>query len=145
MTGSSFSGSATSGVAATSGFSFDYALGDDVSWVRFWIGDTDVDAHFLDNATISALITDAGSKEAGAIACLGYIVTLLSLPDFRTDWLSVTNSVAAEAYRKRRKELAKELGVAIASGDTWTTSVANLWREDSLQTDADYDENDDDE
>jgi hypothetical protein len=126
-------------------FSFSYALAADLDWVRFWIGDTDAEAHFLHDETITALITSEGSKQAAAIACLGYIINLLSLPDFRTDWLSVTNSVAAEAYRKRRKELAKELGVSIAAGDTWTTSVANLWREDSLQTDADYNENDDDE
>ena len=47
---------------------FDPALGDDVSWVRLLIGDTDVTAAQLQDETIEALLTEALAHGASAQA-----------------------------------------------------------------------------
>ena len=116
-------------------FTFDAALDDDVSLVRFHIGDTNTDGHYLEDATISFFLNtyDVGTA---VIRCIQYIITQLSQPDFRLDWMSVSNQMAREGYEKLLKVKAIEFGVSL-SGAYAASSISLPYRADSYQDSAD--------
>jgi len=92
---------------------FDASLPTDRDTVRLKAGDTDTTAMFLQDETIDALLV-ANSDSIGltAIACVNYIITQLSRPDYRVDWLSVSQqAAAADSYRAVRRQLEQEFGV----------------------------------
>lgn len=109
-------------------FTFTGDLSTALDRVRFAVGDTDSAGHFLEDATISALITLHG--ENGAIVeCLRYILAQLSRPDFRADWLQVTNKDAAAAVRAQLRDAIQRYGAGgVVAG------AANVYRADSQQT-----------
>jgi hypothetical protein len=112
-------------------FSFDESLGDDVSLVRFHIGDTSDDGHFLEDETIQYHV-DAGSVEAAAINCLRYIVTQLAQPNFKLDWLSVDSAEALRAYERLLRLKSQEFGIALLSP---VTTISFPHRADSHEND----------
>ena len=118
-------------------YTFHPSLADSVSLVRFHIGDNNDAGHYLENETIQHFITADGVNKA-VIKCIRYIITQLSIPDFRQDWLSVTNAEARKGYEGLLISKAQELGVSL-TGATFSASVANPYRADSYQTDSDYD------
>ena len=118
-------------------FSYDPALGTDTDLVRFHIGDTNEDGHFLEDETIEYWV-NATSMEEAVIACLRYIITQLSTPDFKQDWLSVSNKEARKGYEEILVNKAQELGVE-ATGITFASSVSNPTRADSYQDSTTYD------
>ena len=117
-------------------FSFDFALGDDRDLVRFHLGDTDSNGYYLEDEMIEYWLGETSSVGDTVIACLKYIITQLSTPTFRLDWLSVDPSVALEGYRKILKEKAQEFNVSV-TGAVLSSTVANSYRADSYQADAD--------
>lgn len=119
-------------------FTYKFALDNDTSLVRFHIGDTSEDGHFLEDETINKWLTDGDSVEETAVRCLKYIITQLSVPNFRADWLTVSNEEARKGYETILKKLSQEFGVS--SGVTLGSEVTGSWRADSEQTDADYEE-----
>lgn len=116
---------------------FNPALSDNVSLVRFHIGDTNEDGHYLDNETIQYFVTADGVGKA-VIKCIRYIITQLSQPDFRQDWMSVSNAEARKGYETLLKEKAQELNVSL-TGAVMSSTIANPYRGDSYQTDSTYD------
>jgi hypothetical protein len=106
--------------------------------VRFSIGDTDSAGYYLADETINALITLHG--ENGAIVeSLRYILAQLSRPDFRADWLQVTNKEAATAVRLQLRDAIRRYGTGGLVAGT-----VNVYRQDSQQTEEpDYDTDDD--
>lgn len=113
-------------------YEFDASLGDDVSLVRFHIGDNNVDGHYLENETIQYFI-DAGSVGTAVVACIKYIVSQLSQPNFRLDWMQVSDMAGArEGYEKLLIQKASEFGVSL-SGIVATSTISNPYRADSLQ------------
>jgi hypothetical protein len=126
-------------------FTFATDLSTDLALVRFHIGDTDSDGYFLADETITALLTSSGSVGGAVIASLRYIVSQLSRPDFRADWLSVSNASARQGYLALLAEKRGEFGLSAI-----TASATHVYRADSDQTeepdyDADYDTDDDDD
>jgi hypothetical protein len=119
-------------------YSFDASLGDDVSLVRFHIGDNSVDGYYLEDETIQYFV-DAGSVGSAVIACIKYIISQLSKPDFRLDWMSVSNMEAARrGFEKLLNEKVTEFGLPLY---TASATISQPYRADSKQDsdDAVYD------
>ena len=108
-------------------FFFNPALSDDVSLVRFHVGDTSDEGHYLEDETIQHFVT-AGSVATAAIACIRYIITQLSQPDFKLDWMSVTNAEARKGFETLLKQKQQELGVSTA---TAKSTISHAHRADS--------------
>ena len=118
-------------------YSFNIALSNDVSIVRFHIGDNRTEGYYLDDETITYLVTQHGIAGA-VIRAIRYIITQLSQPDFKQDWLSVSNAEARKGYEALLKEKAQEFGVSL-SGVVVTSTPALPYRADSYMTDGDQD------
>ena len=93
-------------------YSFDPTLADDVSLVRFHVGDNSDSGHYLDDETIQYFVTASGVGTA-VIRCIQYIITQMSQPDFKKDWLSVSNGEARKGYETLLKTKAQEFGISI--------------------------------
>jgi len=113
-------------------FTFDASLAADLSKVRFHIGDTHPEGYYLEDATITALVASEGSVGGAVIACLKYIITQLSTPNFRLDWLTVSNELARDGYEKLLKVKAIELGVSL-TGAVASSTISLPYRADSYQ------------
>ena len=109
-------------------FTFVGTLATALDRVRFATGDTNEDGHYLEDATITALVTLHG--ENGAIVeSLRFILAQLSRPDFRADWLQVTNKEAAAAVRSQLRDAIRRYGTGGLVAGT-----VNVYRQDSQQT-----------
>jgi hypothetical protein len=117
-------------------FTFDTSLATDLALVRFHVGDTNTDGHYLEDETITALLTLKGSVGGAVIACIKYIIAQLSQPDFRLDWLTVSNATALAGMQSLLKSKAIELGVS-PSGAVATSTISLPYRADSYQDSAD--------
>jgi hypothetical protein len=95
-------------------FTFDTSLSTDLAKVRFHIGDTSSEGHYLEDETIQYFI-DNGSVGSSVIACIKYIITQLSSPNFRVDWMSVSNEQARAGYETLLKMKQQEFGISSAS------------------------------
>jgi hypothetical protein len=118
-------------------FSFDASLADSVSLVRFHIGDTDDEGYFLDDETIEYWI-NAGNAESAVIACIKYILSQLSRPNFSLDWLSVSGMKdAKQGYEELLYQKEREFGLRSIIA---TSTISQPYRADSLQDtdDTDY-------
>ena len=112
-------------------FTFDAGLETDLAKVRFHIGDTNENGAYLADETIEALVTSEGSVGGAAVSCIRYIISQLSSPDFKQDWLSVSNKEARMGFEKLLKQKAQELGVSL--GATASATISLPYREDSYQ------------
>jgi len=111
-------------------------LSTDLDKVRFHIGDTDSTGYWLEDATITALLTSEASVGGAVIACLRYIVGQLSRPDFKADWLTINHAEARKGYQSLLSEKRREFGYAAVSASSVVT-----YRRDSFQNSSvDYDE-----
>jgi len=115
----------------TDTFTFDNTLATDLALVRFHIGDTSSSGNYLWDQTITALLTSEGSVGGAVIASIRYIITQLSSPDFKLDWLSVSNKEARAGFELLLKQKSQELGVT--SGATASSTINNAYRADSDQ------------
>ena len=118
--------------------SFNPALANDISVVRFQIGDTDSDGYFIEDETITALVTSEGSVGGAVIACIQYIITQVNKVSFSLDWLNVGDPRNNLDYWQRLlKEKRSEYGIHVT---TISASIANMNRADSYEdSDNDYD------
>ncbi len=114
------------------GFTFDPALADDVSLVRFHIGDTNETDHRLEDATIQHFVTVSGVGTA-VIRCIQYIITQLSQPDERVGSYSISNATALAGFQDLLKVKAQEFNIN-TSGAVPTSTVSQPWRADSYMT-----------
>ena len=112
-------------------FTFDPALSDDLALVRFHVGDTSEDWHYLEDETIGYFV-DNYTLATAVIRCIQYIITQLSTPNFSKDWLTVSNEQARAWYEYLLKQKALELGVSL-TGVTASSSISLPYRADSYQ------------
>ena len=119
-------------------FSYTAALTDDVSVVRFRIGDNKEDGHYLEDAEIQYWIDNTTALGAAMVRCIEYIITQLSQPNFKLDWLTVSNEEARKGYENLLKKIAQEEGVSLASISAGS-AIGLPRRADSYQEDAEYD------
>ena len=97
-------------------------------YVRFHTGDT-VSPGFMSDALITSLIAVEGTNNKAVLAGLKYIISQLSRPDFKADWLQVTNVEARKGYQALLNEKRAEFGIA-----RLTASVTHVYRADSDAT-----------
>lgn len=116
-------------------FTFDPALSNNTSLVRFHIGDTNENGHYLEDATINYFVTNYDLATA-VIRCIQYIITQLSTPNFSQDWLTVSNEQARAGYEKLLKSKAIELGISL-TGAVASSTISLPYRADSYQDSAD--------
>ena len=111
-------------------YSFDASLADDVSLVRFHIGDNSVDGYYLEDETIQYFVT-AGSVGSAVIACIKYIISQLSKPDFRLDWMAVSSMAdARKGYEDLLAKKVIEFGLPLY---TASSTISQPYRADSKQ------------
>ena len=111
-------------------FSFDPALADNTSLVRFHIGDTNEEGYYIDDETITYWVAQDDVNSA-VIACIKYIITQLSKPNFRLDWMAVSDMASA---REGFEELLKLKQAELGEFDFYPTStISQPYRADSLQ------------
>lgn len=91
---------------------FNPTLSDTVSKVRFHIGDTDVSAPALQDETITALVALNLTIERAVIAALLYLISLVSRPNFRADWLQVDNRSAVQSLQDLLRAKREEFGIS---------------------------------
>jgi hypothetical protein len=118
-------------------FTFDPALTDEVSQVRFHIGDTSENDHYIEDGTIKYLLT-AGSIGTAVIRCIQYIITRLSVPDERVGQYSITHAGALAGYQDLLKIKAQEFNISL-SGAVASSSISLPYRADSYMTSGDQD------
>ncbi len=115
----------------TTTFTFDNTLTTDLAKVRFHIGDTHSEGYYLSDETITALLASEGDVAGAVIACIRYIITQLSQPNFSMDWLNVSNEQARAGYEALLKQKSVEFGVTI--GASASSSISLPYRADSYQ------------
>lgn len=114
-------------------FTFDTSLATDLALVRFHVGDTDTDGYYLADETINALITSQGSVGGATLACIKYIITQLSKPNFKLDWMAVSDmQEARKGYEQLLTKKAQEFGLS-PTGITVSGSISMPYRADSGQ------------
>jgi hypothetical protein len=117
-------------------FTYAGTLTTDLDLVRFYVGDTDSAGYYLEDATITALVTLKGSVGGAVVAGIEYIIRKLSRPDFRADWLQVSNAEAVKAWERHLAIMRQDFGIPALRVDT-----VNVYRADSLATEEpDYSE-----
>lgn len=103
----------------------------DISRVRFNIGDVNGDRAIFSDEIITAVIIEVGTWQAAVIACIQDIIAQLTAqPNFRADWLSVDYTTALANYQALLNLKARQLNVP--NGQITATS-SYLWRPDSNQ------------
>ena len=112
-------------------YSYDINLANDEDLVRFHIGDTNTNGNYLEDETITAQLTITGSVGGATIACLKYIITQLASPDFKQDWMSVSNKEARAGFEMILKNKAQEFGISL--GASMTSTIKHPYRDDSDQ------------
>lgn len=111
-------------------FSYDLSNGfNDVERVRFHTADTVSASAWLQDEEITALIAEKGGWQAAVIAGLRYIIMKLSQPDFKADWLQVSNAEARNGYAAMLDEKKAEFGLG-----GLVATVTHTYRADSAQT-----------
>jgi hypothetical protein len=111
-------------------FTYDSSLSTDLAKVRFEIGDTHSEGYYLDDETINYFLTNYSIGQA-VVSCIDHIITQLSVPDFKLDWMSVSNASARAAFENLRKQKAQKYG--ISSGATASCTIAHAHRADSYE------------
>jgi hypothetical protein len=113
-------------------FTFAGDLTDPIDFVRFEIGDTTEDSAWLTDEMIDSLVETTGSNEAAVIKAIKYIIMQLSKPDFKADWLSVTNGEARKGYQAMLADKQTEYGIIT---NRITASAVFTYRSDSNMED----------
>jgi len=113
-------------------FTFDTSLSTDLALVRFNIGDTSEEGAYLADETITALLTSESSVGGAVVASIKYILTQLSTPNFKKDWLSVDYQMAREGFENLLKIKAQEFGVSLSNA-TLSSTVSLPYRANSYQ------------
>ena len=115
----------------TDTFTFDNTLSTDLAKVRFHCGDCSSAGNYLWDETITALLASEGSVGGAVVASIRYIISQLSSPDFKYDWLSVSKKEARAGFELLLKQKAQELGVSL--GATASSTISLPYRADSDQ------------
>ena len=113
-------------------FTFGEDLTDANDYVRFHTTDT-IDPGYMSDALITSLIAVEGTNNKAVIAGLKFIIGQLSRPDFKADWLQVSNKAAREGFVVLLREKRQEFGISAR-----TATVTHVYRADSDQDEEPY-------
>lgn len=113
-------------------FNYNPAIPDDVTRVRFHIGDrAEAVAWYQDEEIDFAIDEEGGWKPAVISLLTGMIVEIGREPQMRADWLQINWAGSVEALQAALAEKRARFGIAARSGSAKAT-----YRSDSLQTEA---------
>ena len=101
----------------------------DLTRVRFHTTQTVAAESFLSDEEIAMMIAEEGTWQKAVIAGLEFIIGKLSQPDFKADWLQVSNSTARKGYETLLAEKRRALGIPAVTGGSQA-----VYRPDSYQT-----------
>lgn len=103
-----------------------------ITRVRYHIGDTDEATMMFDDDEISMALNEEGSVGKAVIACIQSILARLSLePDLQADWLRIDWRRSAEHWRALLADKRQAFGLTARV----STSTVQPYRIDSKQTD----------
>lgn len=92
---------------------YDTALGDNVSIVRFRVGDTDTDKPFLDDGEITYLLNNTSSVDQAALeACRAIVAKLAREVNVSTAGVNSQKTSKFQQYKELLKELEHKSGMA---------------------------------
>lgn len=101
--------------------------------IRFHLGDTDAPAAKFSDEEIDAVLSEKGGDyKLAVLALIRNLIARLSAPDFKADWLQVSNGAALTSWRKLYAEKADEFG--LSTGRTFASSATHVVRGDSDMT-----------
>lgn len=83
---------------------FSPALLTDRDKIRLTVGDTDIDAAYLQDETYDALLVMHTTVMAATLAAFDAILSLMAVPDIYADWYREFNHKEAYASLKMRRE-----------------------------------------
>jgi hypothetical protein len=110
---------------------YDTSLGDNVSLVRFHIGDTDTTEPRLSDEEITYMVTNTDSLGLAVAACINALIAQLSVPNFTADWLTVDHASARAGYYQLLAIKRREFGLSGISA-----KFKPVYRQDSAQTES---------
>ena len=110
-------------------FTYDNTLSTDLAKVRFEIGDVNSEGHYLEDETINYFLTTSIGQ--AVVSCLDHIITQLSIPDFKVDWMSVSTAEARKAFENMLKLKCQKYG--ISQGAVMSSSISHAHRADSFE------------
>ncbi len=113
---------------------YDPTLADNVSLVRYHIGDTDVSdvsAARLSNEEIQHWLDNSASLGEAVVTCIEGMIAQLSVPNFTADWLTVDAASARKGYQELLAIKRRSFGLTGI-----TSKFKPIYRKDSQQTDA---------
>lgn len=124
-------------------FTYTPTTPDNITRVRYHVGDTAEDSAIFSDEEITFAIAEAGSWQGAVIDSIASIMARLSTePDMTADWLRVDWRRSADNWRILLSEKKRKFGVG---GATSSAGGRHAWRPDSLQrSEPTYDERLDD-
>lgn len=113
-------------------FTYDLVTPNDITRVRFHVGDTAEEAAMFSDEEIEFVIDEEGTWQAAVIGCLTTIIAKLSMePDLKADWLAVSLGRSVKGFQSLLTEKRRKFNLPAVTGGTVAT-----YRSDSLQTEA---------
>lgn len=96
-------------------FSYDLGAPDDVTRVRFHLGDREEETAIFSDEEINFAINESGSWQAAVIACIRAVIGILATePDMQADWLRIDWRRSAENWRQLLNEKTQQFGIGKA-------------------------------
>lgn len=111
-------------------FTYELSPADDITRVRYHVGDTDEDTAIFSDEEISFAISEEGTWQKAVIASIRSILGRLSHePDMTADWLRVDWRRSSDAWMKLLAEKKQQFGLSARA----VSGGQSSWRKDSLQ------------
>lgn len=102
----------------------------DVTKVRYWIGDTDEDAAMFSDEEIAMAVAMEGTAQMAAVSLIrAAMARLAHEPDMTADWLRIDWRRSAESWAALLKQRKAEFGL----GARAVTGYQHAYRADSFQ------------
>lgn len=106
------------------------ATPDEVTKVRFWIGDTEADAALFTDEEIGMAVSVDGTAQKATLGLIRVALAKLAHePDLTADWLKIEWRRSAESWQALLKQREREFGL----GARATSGAQHAYRADSYQ------------
>ncbi|MDX2078561.1 MAG: hypothetical protein SFZ02_19170 [bacterium] len=104
---------------------------DDITRVRYHIGDTVEATAIFDDETITMIIAEEGSWQLAVIDAIKSIIAKIAgEPNFTADWLRVDYATALAGYQKLLALKAAQFGVSASTSASLGSSSVRVTRSD---------------
>lgn len=112
-------------------FTYNLATPDDITRVRFHLGDTTAETAIFSDEEITFIISESGTWQKAIIACIRSVMGRLATePDMQADWLKIDWRRSADSWKVLLNEKAQEFGIGKARA---ASGGHHAYRPDGLQ------------